>query len=154
VQAKHAAVQGGPEKCTPNSWPYFCQILTNLQDSFTGRSSSKFAVEGLLWVQPHPAYFATLCTLWISNSRKQIINDTLQGSAAICFRCRGDVSNQIKKGLLLSISEFFFKSVNIWQSYKEEDGCLVHKVRETTTFLLLPLPYIHRFNFFRWQTHE
>jgi len=30
--------------CTPNSWPWFCQILTDFHNSFTGRFSSKFAV--------------------------------------------------------------------------------------------------------------
>jgi len=33
------------------------------------------------------------------------------------------------------VSEDFFKSVNIWQSYKHERGCLVHFVRLTTTLL-------------------
>jgi len=34
-----------------------------------------------------------------------------------------------------SVSEFFFKSVNIWQSYKQERGCLMHFVRLTNTLL-------------------
>jgi len=50
-----------------------------------------------------------------------------------------------------------FKSVNIWQSYKEERDCLVHffrlsavcwsgvKVYETITLLLVTLPNIRRF---------
>jgi len=59
-------------------------------------------------------------------STKQAINDKLQGSAATYLRCDGVVNNQIKKGLLLSLSEFFFNSVNIWQIYKQERGCLVH----------------------------
>jgi len=29
----------------------------------------------------------------------------------------------------------FFKSVNIWQTYKQERGCLVHFVRRATTLL-------------------
>jgi len=34
---------------------------------------------------------------------------------------------KIKKGLLLSLlMKFFFKSVKIWQSYKQERGCLEH----------------------------
>ena len=49
-----------------------------------------------------------------------------------------------------------FKSVNIWQSYKQECGCLMHfarlantllkekKVHETITFLLVTLPNIYR----------
>ena len=39
------------------------------------------------------------------------------------------VDNQIKKGLLLSLRVIFFKSVNIWQSYKQERDYLVHFVR-------------------------
>jgi len=59
-------------------------------------------------------------------SVKQAINDKLQGSVAAYLRCGGVVNNQIKKGLLLSLSEFFFKSVNIWQSYKQNRDCIVH----------------------------
>ena len=40
-------------------------------------------------------------------SAKQAINDKLQGSVATCLRCGGVVNNQIKEGLLLSLSEFF-----------------------------------------------
>jgi len=39
------------------------------------------------------------------------------------------VNKQIKKGLLLSLSVNFFKSVNMWQSYKQEHDCLVHFLR-------------------------
>jgi len=58
-------------------------------------------------------------------------------------------------------------SVNIWQSYKQERGCLMHfaclsnalqkakKVHETIAFLLVTLPNIHRFlTFFHSQTHK
>jgi len=56
-----------------------------------------------------------------------------------------------------SVNEKKFKSVNIWQSYKQERGCLMHfarlantllktnKVHETITFLLVTLPNIYRF---------
>jgi len=58
-------------------------------------------------------------------SSKQAINDKLQGSVATYLKCGGVVNNQIKKGLLLSLSaKKIFKSVNIWQSYKEECDCL------------------------------
>jgi len=73
----------------------------------------------------------------------------LQGSVATRLRCGGIVNNQIRKDLLLSLSVNFFKSVNIWQSYKQERDCLMHffvfwqcvvgqarKVHETTTLLL------------------
>ena len=39
------------------------------------------------------------------------------------------VNNQTKKGLLGSRVKTFFKSVNIWQSYKQERDCLVHFFR-------------------------
>ena len=38
-------------------------------------------------------------------SPKQATNNKLQGSVATYFRCGGVVNNQIKKGLLLSLSE-------------------------------------------------
>jgi len=38
-------------------------------------------------------------------SPKQAINNKLQGSVATYFRCGVVVNNQIKKGLLLSLSE-------------------------------------------------
>jgi len=40
-------------------------------------------------------------------SAKQAINDKLQGSVAIYFRCGGVVNNQIRKSLLLSESVIF-----------------------------------------------
>ena len=40
-------------------------------------------------------------------SAKQAINDKLQGGVATYLRCGGVVNNQIKKSLLLSVSEFF-----------------------------------------------
>jgi len=49
-------------------------------------------------------------------SAKQALNDKLQGSVATHIRCRRDVNNQIKKGLLLTVRVKIFKSVNIWQS--------------------------------------
>ena len=91
-------------------------------------------------------------------SSKQAINDKLQGSVATYLKCGGGVYNQIKKGLLLSLwVTKFLKSVNIWQSYKQERDCIVHvaclantpinkkKVHETITFLLVILTNIHRF---------
>ena len=41
----------------------------------------------------------------------------------------GVVNNQIKKGVLLSLSEKKLKSVNIWRSYKQERDCLMHFLR-------------------------
>jgi len=64
-------------------------------------------------------------------SAKQAINDKLQGSVATCLKHGRVVDNRIKKGLLLSLTEFFFKSVNIWQSYKQERDCFVHFLRRS-----------------------
>ena len=58
-------------------------------------------------------------------SAKQAINDKLQCSVATYLRCGGVVNNQITKGLLLSLPVIVFKSVNIWQSYKQDRDCLV-----------------------------
>jgi len=59
-------------------------------------------------------------------SAKQAIDDKLQGSEATYVRCGGVVNNQIKKGILQSLwVKIFFKSVNIWQSYKQERECFV-----------------------------
>ena len=40
---------------------------------------------------------------------KQAINDKLQSSVAACLRCGGGLITKFKKGLLLSLSDFFFK---------------------------------------------
>jgi len=91
---------------------------------------------------------------------KQAIDDKLQGSVATYLRYGGVVDKQIKKGLLLSLPADFFTSVNIWQSYKEEHGYLVHfvclqatiytakrrrKCTARSTFLSATMPNIHRF---------
>jgi len=63
-------------------------------------------------------------------SAKQAVNDKFQGSVATSLTCCGIVNNQIKKGLLMSLRlKIFFKSVNIWQSYKQERNCFVHFLR-------------------------
>jgi len=69
------------KNCTPNSWPEFCQIITDLHNSFTGKFSSKFAVKwlGLLRIPPHLAYVATLPCVTNINVRKQATSDKLQG---------------------------------------------------------------------------
>jgi len=51
----------------------------------------------------HPAYVATLpCETLMS--AKQVINDKLQGRVAAHLRNGGAVNNQVKNGLLLSLS--------------------------------------------------
>jgi len=69
-------------------------------------------------------------------SAKQAINEKLQGSVATYLWCGWVVNNQIKKGLLLSVRvKKIFKSVNIWQSYKQERGCLTNFARLANTLL-------------------
>ena len=68
-------------------------------------------------------------------SAKQAINDKLQGSVATYLRCSGVVNNQVKKGLLLCLWVKFFNWFNIWQSYKQERGCLMHFARLANTLL-------------------
>ena len=63
---------------------------------------------------------------------KQAINDKLQGSVATYLRYSGVVNNHIEKGLRV---EKKLKSVNIWQSYKQERGCLMHFARMANTLL-------------------
>jgi len=69
-------------------------------------------------------------------SAKQAINNKLQGCVAAYLRYGGVFNIQINKGSLLSTwVKKKLKSVNIWQSYKQERDCLVHfarKVHETT----------------------
>jgi len=59
-------------------------------------------------------------------SAKQAINNKLQDSVTTYLRWDGVVHNQIKEGLMQSVSEIFFKSMNNWQSYNQEPGCLMH----------------------------
>ena len=69
-------------------------------------------------------------------SAKQGINDKLQGSVATYLRCGGVVNNQIKKSWLMSVRvDKFLKSVNIWPSYKQERGCLMHLAHLANTLL-------------------
>ena len=89
-------IQGGPNNCTPNSWPYFCQIVTDFQNSFIGRFYSRFAEKWSLWVPQQ----CCQSTLWNINARKQAISGDLQGNAATYLSCGGNVNNQIKKGFL------------------------------------------------------
>ena len=81
-------------------------ILNRFKHFFTRRFFGKFAVKWISRIPPHPANVATLpCETLLS--AKQAINDKLQGSVATYLRF-GEVvivNNQIKKGLLLSVSE-------------------------------------------------
>jgi len=78
-------------------------ILSNLNrlKEFTGRFLGRLVV---IKIPPH---LATLPSE-ILTSAEQAINDKLQGSVATYLRCGGVVDNQIRKGLLLSLSVTFF----------------------------------------------
>ena len=93
-------------------------ILSNLNRFsifFSGSFLGKFAVKTLLKIPPRCICCHT--TMWNNNIRKRWIT-----RLATYLRCGWLVNNQIKKGLLLGVNNFF-KSVNIWQSYKQERGC-------------------------------
>ena len=59
-------------------------------------------------------------------SAKHAVNDKLQGSVATYLRSGGVVNSG---RFFLSLWAKFFKSVNIWQSYKQERDCVVHFLR-------------------------
>jgi len=66
-------------------------------------------------------------------SGKQGINDKLQRSVATYLRFGGIL---ITKWFIAEcVGEFLFKSVNTWQSYKQERGCLMHFARVANALL-------------------
>jgi len=56
---------------------------------------------------------------------RQAINDKLQGSVATYLRYGRFINNQIKK-VAEFVSEKNLKSMNIWQSYRQERYFFVH----------------------------
>jgi len=107
-----SGIQGGPKSEAANSWPYFCQILTDSQNFFTRIFLGKFAVHCLL---KKLAYVATLPCENIKFRMQQVINDKLQVSVATYLRYSGVVNNRIKIGLLLSLSvKNLFKIGEYW----------------------------------------
>ena len=77
-----------------------------VENASTQPFPAKFVVKWIFKIPPHLAYVATLpCETLIS--AKQALNDKLQGSVATHLRCGGVVNNQIRKGLLLSLSVNF-----------------------------------------------
>jgi len=70
-------------------------------------------------------------------SAKQAINDKLQRGVATYLKCVVKfLITKLKNGLLLTVwVKIVFKSVNIWQSYKQERDCLVHFARLVNTLL-------------------
>ena len=63
-------------------------MLTDFQNSFTGRLTGKFATKSYLNIPPHLKYVATLpCEIWMSENWQQseiciVINDKSQDSTA------------------------------------------------------------------------
>jgi len=71
-------------------------------------------------------------------SAKQAINDKLQCSVASLHISRlvGLLITKLRKVYCSeSASEKILKSVNIWQSYKQDRDCLVHIARLANTLL-------------------
>jgi len=66
------------------------------------------------------------------NVTKQAINEKLPGSVAIYLRCSEVFNNQIKKGLLPSLS---LKKNQFGEYLAKKRGCLVHSVRLANTLL-------------------
>jgi len=62
-------------------------------------------------------------------SAEQANNDKLQGSVATYLRCGGVLITKLRKVYCWVCQWIFFKSVNIWQSYKQERDYLVPFVR-------------------------
>jgi len=63
-------LQGGPKNGPTDSWPQFCQILTNLEKKITGRFPGKFAVKCKLKIPPHLACVARLpCETLLSSDQ-------------------------------------------------------------------------------------
>jgi len=125
---------------------------------FFSLSDSLVNSQQRLKIPPHLTCVATLpCkTLMSENERlsqtNAVVNDKLLGTVVTHLRSGGIFNNQIEKRLLLSLPVKFFKSVNIWHSYGQKGGLCrafsskisiqcgvqaLHKVHETTTFLLV-----------------
>ena len=102
-------------------------------------------------------YVATLpCETLLSENKRLTINCKVV--QLHCYGMAGLLITKLRIVYSWACQWFFFKSVNIWQSYKQESGCIVHfarawpphcwktkKVNETTTLLLVTLPNIHKF---------
>ena len=50
-------------------------------------------------------------------------------------RCRATVLGKLFAPIVPLFTKHIFKPVNIWQSYKEERGCLMHFARLANTLL-------------------
>jgi len=90
------------------------EVCTSLQtDNYASTPPLSFLQAGSICPSCRP----TNSVKALKASRKQAVNDKYQGSVAIYVRRGGLVNNQIKKGLLRSVSvKNCLKLVNIWQS--------------------------------------
>ena len=76
-------------------------MLTDFQNSFTGRITGKFATKLSLTIPPHLKHAATLpCETSISENKRKseasiVIDDKSQGSVATCLRCGELLSNHL-----------------------------------------------------------
>jgi len=72
-------------------------MLTDFQNSFTGRLTGKFATNSYLTIPPRLKYVATLpCEILLSEKWRKseiciVINDTSPGSIAKYLRCDGSL---------------------------------------------------------------
>ena len=109
----------------------FCQILTDLRNFFTPRFLDKLAVRWSSKILPLLAYVATLpCKTLMSENKRLTINYKAVYSYIFKVAYVGVVNNQVKKVFIAkSASEKFLKSVNIYQTYKQERGCIEHFLR-------------------------
>ena len=74
-QRQNTSLQGRPISEATNSWPSFCQILTDLKNVFTVRFTGMFALIWLLQIRPLLAYVATLlCEILMSQNKRLTIN--------------------------------------------------------------------------------
>jgi len=91
-------------------------MLTDFQNSFTGRLSDKFATKSNFTIPPHP------CEIWMSENWRQsemsiVINNKSQGSTVKHFKLWLVTSLQFYHAICSW--KFFKKSVNIWWSYRQ-----------------------------------
>ena len=113
-------IHGGPEKrghrlVTADLWD-----LNRFTKFFTERFLSKFALIG---------YAPCICcytALWNINVGKTSINDKLLASVATFLGVVGLLITTLRKVDCWVCEWIFFKSVNIWQNYKQKRGYLMH----------------------------
>ena len=92
-------------------------MLTDFQNSFTGRFTSEYATKSSLTIPPHLTCVPEVpCETSISENSENlmhasfvVINNKSQGSVATCLRCDGLFSNHFTTDLLFSllVKQFF-----------------------------------------------